>query len=264
MDREEYLREFIEVYRSFPCLWKVNCPDYSNRLKKSQAYKTLMKIVQKHLPEHQVDQKMVKAKIQSLRTVYRKELNKVEHSIRAGASADEVYRPKLWYYDLLSFTRDRSCDTTTCCLSHGVINQLEEIVPEHRCMVPAAVSTPAMDKSTMTEERVQIISQEKTSTPIRPQTDPPRLSIYTTRSRKRARKAENTDLLEAAKLLIGHRPDEFEHIGQSIACKLRRMAEPQRIHYERILTQLNTEALLGRLDEGSCLSNTNLRSLSLG
>ncbi|XP_066457448.1 uncharacterized protein [Eleutherodactylus coqui] len=264
MDREEYIKDFIKVYRSLPCLWKVTCPDYSNRLKKNEAYKKLMEVVQNYLPGHQVDLKMVKAKIQNLRTAYRKELNKVWHSKRCGARAEEVYRPKLWYFSLLNFTRDQEVSDA----SQSAENRMEEVAPEPSCNATAAGSPPALDRSTMTEEQSvtvtqltttmqEIISQENTSAPVYPEADNPRPVTFTTRFRNRSMKAENMELLETAKLLLGHRPDEFEHIGQSIACKLRRMAEPQRIHYERIVTQLNTEALLGHLDEGSCLSNTN-------
>lgn len=35
-------REFIELYRSFPCLQQVKNAEYSDRNKKSQAYETMI------------------------------------------------------------------------------------------------------------------------------------------------------------------------------------------------------------------------------
>ncbi|CAH0549566.1 unnamed protein product [Brassicogethes aeneus] len=45
-------------------------------------------------------------KLQNLRTAFRKELRRVEESKRSGAGYDDIYVPKLWYYDLLLFTCD--------------------------------------------------------------------------------------------------------------------------------------------------------------
>ncbi|KAK9711262.1 Alcohol dehydrogenase transcription factor Myb/SANT-like [Popillia japonica] len=52
-------------------------------------------------------------KIQSLRGSFRKEAKKVEESKRSGASADDVYVPSLWYYDLLLFTKDQEMPTSS-------------------------------------------------------------------------------------------------------------------------------------------------------
>ena len=40
----EFLSEFIELYRSFPCVWKVKSAEYSDRNKKDLAYTELVNI----------------------------------------------------------------------------------------------------------------------------------------------------------------------------------------------------------------------------
>lgn len=45
---------------------------------------------------------MVK-KINNLINSVRKEKKKYESSLKSGASADDVYRPKLWNYDMMKF-----------------------------------------------------------------------------------------------------------------------------------------------------------------
>ncbi|CAG9822070.1 unnamed protein product [Phaedon cochleariae] len=42
---------------------------------------------------------------------YRKELKKIKDSQRSGASADDIYQPTLWYFELLQFTIDQKTAT---------------------------------------------------------------------------------------------------------------------------------------------------------
>jgi hypothetical protein len=45
-------------------------------------------------------------KVNSFRTVYRKDLSKIKNSTRSGAGAEEIYKP-LWYLYLLFFLNDQ-------------------------------------------------------------------------------------------------------------------------------------------------------------
>lgn len=101
----DFLIEFIEMYRSLPCLWRVKSSDYSNRQKKAEAYDKLLSLCKSVCPTATLE--LVKNKIANLRTVFKKELKKVEASVNAGASGDEIYIPRLWYFDLLKFTIDQ-------------------------------------------------------------------------------------------------------------------------------------------------------------
>ena len=99
---QNFVTEFIELYRLLPCLWKVKSSDYFNKAKKQAAYEELLEVCKKIDKNADVD--FVKAKIPSFRGSFRKELRKVRASKRSGAGEEEVYVPKLWYYDLLLFT----------------------------------------------------------------------------------------------------------------------------------------------------------------
>lgn len=57
--------------------------------------------------EPDANRDMVTKKINSLRSSYRKEKKKVQDSERSGACADDVYKPSLWYYNLLIFLDDQ-------------------------------------------------------------------------------------------------------------------------------------------------------------
>ena len=96
--------EFIELYKAEPCLWQFRSKDYHNRRKKEAAYKILIEKLREIEPD--TDKKTVVKKINCLRSNVRKERRKYESSIKSGASGTEVYRPKLWYYNMFQFLFD--------------------------------------------------------------------------------------------------------------------------------------------------------------
>lgn len=38
---------------------------------------------------------------------FRKELKKLKETIKSGSGEEEIYKPSLWYFDLLLFTKDQ-------------------------------------------------------------------------------------------------------------------------------------------------------------
>ncbi|XP_077124540.1 uncharacterized protein LOC143781695 [Ranitomeya variabilis] len=136
---QDFVQALIDMYRSLPCLWKIKSADYSNHYKKKAAYEKLVALYKEHHPTEALDENIVRKKIQALRTVYKKEMNKVKKSKKSGAGTDDVYVPKLWYYDLLAFTWDqefpRPCHTVTSLCVPSAKEILPESPDEH-------VSTP--------------------------------------------------------------------------------------------------------------------------
>lgn len=100
-----FLEEFIEMYKSFPCLWQVKNKDYSDRNKKNVAYEELIKKYKEI--DTMANKETVTKKINSLRSVYKKELKKVRASEISGTGEENVYKPSLWYFDLLDFLNDQ-------------------------------------------------------------------------------------------------------------------------------------------------------------
>ncbi|KAJ8884689.1 hypothetical protein PR048_016547, partial [Dryococelus australis] len=101
----EFLTVFIDLYKSFPCLWLVKSKSYSERDKKGKAYEAL---VQKYKEvDIAANREKITNKIISLRSVYQEELAEVRKSIRSGAGKDDVYKPSLWYFDLFAFLSDQ-------------------------------------------------------------------------------------------------------------------------------------------------------------
>jgi hypothetical protein len=106
----ELITDFISLYKSFPCLWRVKSDEYKNRNQRYEAYKQIIDFCKvRGFPDANRD--FVVKKIQSLRGSFRKELKKAQESQRSGRAAEDIYIPSLWYYELLLFTRDQELPT---------------------------------------------------------------------------------------------------------------------------------------------------------
>lgn len=117
----EFITEFIDLYKSYPCLWKITSKEYTNKNLKNSAYDKLVELCKK--VDAAVNRDVVTKKIQSFRGCFRKEMKKVNDPKRSGAGQEDVYTPTLWYYDLLLFTTDQ--ETPTESISN--MDSLEEI-----------------------------------------------------------------------------------------------------------------------------------------
>lgn len=105
VEDREFWREFIAVYRELPELWKVKCDEYKNRNKKDAAYEKLVAKLKEIEPK--ADRAIVRSKINSLRTAYRREVKKMKESRKSGRGTDDVYSPNLWYFEEIDFLRDQ-------------------------------------------------------------------------------------------------------------------------------------------------------------
>lgn len=87
--------QFIELYQSKNCLWKISSAEYKNKHLKSAAYNELVEFL-KTRGLASATLKDVKSKIQNIRRMVRKERGKVEASKRSGSGIDDLYTPTLW------------------------------------------------------------------------------------------------------------------------------------------------------------------------
>jgi hypothetical protein len=116
------LTKFLEEYREMPVLWQVRSADYSSRTKRDEAWDLLVQLTREKVPE--ADLCFVKKKVDSIRASFRKEMRRVRESKRSGLSADDVYKPTLWYFDLLLFTADQDIHTAFIKYYHCCCNLL--------------------------------------------------------------------------------------------------------------------------------------------
>lgn len=94
---KDFLLEFIELLREHE--------DYHNQMKRTGCYEVLLRKMKEVDPSADISK--VQKKINNLRTVFRKELKKVESSHASGSGTDNIYVPKLWYYEKLMFLKDQ-------------------------------------------------------------------------------------------------------------------------------------------------------------
>lgn len=105
---QSFIREIIEAYKAQPSLWKMNSPEYKNKTLKMQGYETIITKCREYV--NGADREFVKTKINSLRTSFRKEYRKVQASRKTATHPNEIYKPHLWYYDMLTFLTENNAD----------------------------------------------------------------------------------------------------------------------------------------------------------
>ncbi|XP_073416313.1 uncharacterized protein [Dendrobates tinctorius] len=298
----DFLIEFIEMYRSLPCLWKVKSSDYSNRQKKTEAYEKLLSLCKSVCPSATVE--LVKHKIANLRTVFKKELKKVESSIQSGASGDEVYIPRLWYFDLLKFTIDQeiqpqpqpvyhypeaydvrqeeentddSLESAGECANFSQVNVakkkmsteifmnpdfLKEFIELYRsfpCLwkVKCADYSNRQKKAEAYETLVCIRSPPQEIIEIQHHQQKQQQAPIPVSSQKK-RKPVNDDLsrqlLSEAAAVLNQKEDEFDAFGVTVAAKLRKMDDKQRLLSEVLITDILFKGMMKKLTEESSIS----------
>ncbi|PIO13415.1 hypothetical protein AB205_0084350, partial [Aquarana catesbeiana] len=98
----EFIGQFIDKYRDMRNLWEVKNPLYHNKPARKASLEKLLQFVKTQVPDADIE--FVEKKIGS---TYRKELNKVQTSMRSGSVAKDVYVLSLWYYNRMRFLEDQ-------------------------------------------------------------------------------------------------------------------------------------------------------------
>lgn len=215
----KFITGFLELYKQHDCLWRVKSRDYSNKVKRTCAYQEMVEFSRPFV--EYVNISWVKCKIQNLRTVFKKEVNKVEQSKRYGAGTDDIYQSPLWYYDLLTFTLDQ----------------------EPVCK-PLALEAKCEDKEWVEE---LALSPEKGPRTPNPPIDTQRPPSPTALPRKRTRKERTMARKKEAQALISKPLDASDIFGNYAAQKHREVSPGQRPHLEKLFQDLVYGALNSRL-----------------
>ena len=135
-DTQTFWREFIQLYRDCPALWKVKSDEYKNRKLKSECYVKLIDKIREIDPN--ATRSTVTKKINGLRSNYRRELRKVMNSGGGGGGA---YKPSLWYFHDLAFLRAQELhqERVSSLLldegeEHAKEDSIDKIVGIHSCI----------------------------------------------------------------------------------------------------------------------------------
>ncbi|XP_073441567.1 uncharacterized protein [Dendrobates tinctorius] len=245
-DKQDFLRDFFDMYHSMPCLWKIKSADYSNRMKKKEAYPKLVELSKKHYPNEAVDEAVIKKRIQGLRTVYRKELNKAENSSKSGAGSEDVYVPKLCYFDLLAFTRDQEVPRKmTSMLAPDPVIQLDSPVGDDT--EEAVITPPSL---THEEDSMATVQEEEIVEP--PSSSVLRRLTFSGRKRK-APTSATPEFLELATKVLTTPQNQPQSTGFAYYAneKLPTLDPIQRVHVERVMLEALSQAATGKLTDTS-------------
>ncbi|XP_073417762.1 uncharacterized protein [Dendrobates tinctorius] len=209
-------------------------------------------LFKRHNPSEKVDETIVRKKIQSLRTVYKKELIKVEKSRKSGAGTDEVYVPTLWYYDLLSFTRDQEIPRKTVSSMRPNVHLDTEIVNDPAA--PVGDHQHEQDSSTQGSDTIMECDRSLDDASEGSSQQPaPQCRRQKTPKRKETLPT-SPDLMCLAKHIMAS--SAMDTFAQFMADRLGKLDANQRKHAERVIFETLSEADSGRLDETSTVKRS--------
>uniref|UniRef100_A0A182K6X1 MADF domain-containing protein n=1 Tax=Anopheles christyi TaxID=43041 RepID=A0A182K6X1_9DIPT len=271
-----FITEFIELYKSFPCLWKVGSRDYSDRTKRELAYDAL--VAKYREVDRTAKRDEVKKKLYGLRSSYRREMAKLKNSIRTGVTLDDVYKPTLWYFYLFDFLSEHETlkePTSTTDDSQDVMKEeeveycdqieaLEHGEEEHYDGngsdaddfgrdVSGDENVAEGDDPFSSKTPPRYISQA----PDRPESSVPPTFPRAHQSLPKKRKLPNEDRserieylepVETTDRLVAVQDDQYDVYGKLIAHKLRSFDRLQATFSQRLINEVLYEGEMGFLN----------------
>ncbi|PIO11107.1 hypothetical protein AB205_0110660 [Aquarana catesbeiana] len=265
---KQFKDQFIDRYRDMRNLWEVKNPLYPNKPAREASLDKLLQFVKTQVPDTDIE--FVDKKIGSLRSMYRKELNRVQASMKSGAGAKDVYVPSLWYYNRMQFLEDQieareSLSTLPSTLPSTPAEASEdqpgpsilEEVEEPSWSQEDLSQDEALERGRQEEAGVSVsqevgvsVSQEVARPSSLTQSQVLPLCLTT----KRARKGSNMEeaalgLIKDANAALKTPPDTEEAYGCYIDAKLQQMEECQRLICEKIIFQALHKGLRGQMTD---------------
>ncbi|PIO23059.1 hypothetical protein AB205_0216420 [Aquarana catesbeiana] len=249
-------------------LWEVKNPLYRNKPARKASLEKLLRFVKTQISNADIE--FVDKKIGSLRSTYRKELNKVQASMKSGAAVKDVYVPSLWYYNRMQFLEDQieareslSTLPSTLCSTPAEASKdqpgpsiLEE-VEEPSWSQEDLSQGEALECGRQEEAGVSVsqevgvsVSQEVARPSNLTQSQVPPLCLITKRARKGSNMEETAlGLIKEANAALKTPPSAEEAYGCYVAAKLQQMEEGQCLICEKIILQALHKGLRGQMTD---------------
>uniref|UniRef100_A0A1I8P8H5 MADF domain-containing protein n=1 Tax=Stomoxys calcitrans TaxID=35570 RepID=A0A1I8P8H5_STOCA len=167
--------EFLELYESMPCLWKVKCPEYNNRALKAKCYKRMVEKLKEVEPE--ATRENVVKKINVFRTNYAREMKKRKQT----ENYNEPFKTSLWYFDKLKFLEgvkqpveesgEEHCNNTmfsmddneNCTIETEIYHEFYDDTEEHSLLVTPEPATERKHIPEPKRKRRKACTPEKTN-----------------------------------------------------------------------------------------------------
>ncbi|KAL1488693.1 hypothetical protein ABEB36_014492 [Hypothenemus hampei] len=251
---KQFIIDFIEIYREFPCLWRVKSVEYRDRIKKNQTYGVLLEKYKEM--DNNATLHTVKNKIHSLRGAFRKELKKIKDSQRSGAGADELQQPRLWYFNYLIFFRDQETPRET--VSNIDDNDGDSAKMENLDVNIGSPISSVATENTRIENEISSISSSTYSSVSQE-------NLLSINKKKRKEKRKSTNMAEEVLQKISSQLDStdganFDTSAKNIANELRTLSPETAIITEKLLTDILFEAQMGSITKHTELILQDTRS----
>ncbi|XP_072385273.1 uncharacterized protein [Diabrotica undecimpunctata] len=233
---ENFLREFFELYKEQECLWQIKGKTYHDRNARKQAMGILVLKFQE--VNKDANEEYVRKKINNFRTSYKRELKLVLQSSKSGAGTDEIYKPKLWYFPLLSFLNDQD-------VPRRAISNLSD--EEEVTNLSSPIGDDNFSPITADNEDSQL-SQDST---LSVSSATPSSTKTSSMKKKRLRAATDprdellitiNEKLQQSTPVVQREKDRFDIFGDNVAVKLRGLPNSQRIMAEKLINDVLFEA----------------------
>ncbi|PIO12145.1 hypothetical protein AB205_0016980, partial [Aquarana catesbeiana] len=230
---------FIDMFRELPCLWEINHPHYKNQTKRKAALDQLLEFVKTVFPT--ADMTYLKILIGGLRSTYLREHKKVQDSQRSGA-ADDIYVPRMWYYDRLHFLAGQT-------ENRSPLSSLPSTLPSPPAEASDAQPGPSRQQHVEEPSLSQgSLSQEVAGPSRLPDIQVPPSHLQRESGRKRS-------ILEEAAIGLFWKATEAlraphtveEDFAGIIACKMQWMEEGQRLMCESLMLEALNKGLRGQI-----------------
>ncbi|PIO27209.1 hypothetical protein AB205_0185610 [Aquarana catesbeiana] len=235
----DFMAIFIDMFRELPCLWEINHPEYKNQTKRKAALDQLLEFVKTVIPT--ADITYLKILIGGLRSTYLREHKKVHDSQRSRA-ADDIYVPRLWYYDRLHFLAGQTEPRSS-------LSSLPSRLPSPPAEASDAQPGPSRQQHVEEPSLSQgSLSQEVAGPSRLPDTQVPPLHLQRQSGRKRS------NLEEAAIGLFWKATEALrtphtveEDFACITACKMLQMEEGQRLLCESLILEALNKGLRAQI-----------------
>ncbi|PIO13157.1 hypothetical protein AB205_0128510, partial [Aquarana catesbeiana] len=236
---KDFMPIFIDMFRELPCLWQINHPEYKNQTKRKAALDNLLQFVKSVIPT--ADIIYLKVLIGGLRSTYLRERKKVQDSQRSGA-ADDIYVPRLWYYDRLHFLAGQT-------ELRPALSTLPSMLPSPPAEASDAQPGPSRQQH-VEEPRLSqgSLSQEVAGPSRLPDIQVPSLHLQRQSARKRSNLEEAAIGLfwKATEALRNPHTVEEDFAGIP-SCKMMQMEEGQRLLCEFLILEALNKGLRGQI-----------------
>ncbi|XP_066951681.1 uncharacterized protein [Macrobrachium rosenbergii] len=251
----------IDQYRQHPCLWNVKDELFRVRCQRVAAIDLITEELKRR--GLSVNKVKVKNKIECILNQYRRELRILKKSKTPGEGDgdEDIYIPKLWFFDELSFLRDgdNKGQSASALDSHVPDDMFAEdsdyevyvdlaLAEEHDDIPPPALTTTSPAPHVPGNSHISVTSA----------TPGPCIQHETNRAAKRPCVInESHEVLQEAlhqlRTLSRSEDDNESDFGNVVANDLRQMSNENKIYAQKLISDVLFLGKLGRLSPSSMI-----------